>query len=346
MVDPPYTRHTLPERSHQAVVRSELRKKAVLAGFTGHRLAEVEIIIAEITSNLVKHSEKEGMLLARHFTGAGAGLELIMMDNGPGMKLPLKMMEDGQSTKNTLGHGLGAIQRLSNSFDLYSLHGWGTILFSRIYVNKDYKPIQDKLDVGVLCTSKEDNAVCGDAWSYINDGKKIRIILIDGLGHGPIAHKVALEAVSAFKLSLKKLPTEQLRTLNESLRKTRGAVAAIAHIDNKNHELMYSGVGNIAMKLISPVTAQGCFSYNGIIGHIMPASLNNHIAQWNDKTHTLIMHSDGLSGRWDIKKYPGILNHRSIMLCSALYKDHNRGNDDTTILVAKSQNELWKKKSR
>jgi hypothetical protein len=47
------------------------------------------------------------------------------------------------------------------------------------------------------------------------------------------------------------------------------------------------------------------------------------------------MHSDGLSARWDLQKYPGILFHHGMILCAALFKDFNRDNDDSTVLVAK-----------
>jgi serine phosphatase RsbU (regulator of sigma subunit) len=251
------------------------------------------------------------------------------------MRAPLKMMEDGQSTKKTLGQGLGAIKRLSNDFDLYSLHGWGTILWVRVFKNKSHKSDAEDFDINVISVSKEKETVCGDAWYILHDKKKIKISVIDGLGHGAPAHTAAQEAVRSLKLYPKKLPTDQVRSLHEDLKKTRGVVAMVAQIDTTSQQLTYSGVGNINMRVISAIRNQGCFSYNGIIGHIMPASLNNHVLQWNSKMDTIIMHSDGITSRWDIKKYPGILQHNSIMLCAALYKDHCRGNDDATILIGK-----------
>ncbi|HET9747104.1 MAG TPA: SpoIIE family protein phosphatase [Chitinophagaceae bacterium] len=338
MADASYTSYALPDRSYQAVIRSELRNRALAAGFIGHRLGEVEIIIAEITTNLIKHAGKDCHILARILKEGKGGLELIAMDSGPGIRRPLKMMQDGESTKNTLGQGLGAIQRLSNHFDLYSMPGWGTILYSRIHVDKKHNTAPEKFEISVLSIAKEKQVLNGDAWCMVNDGKKIRLVVIDGLGHGAAAHNAAQLAVTAFKQFPKKNPTEQLKSLHESLRKTRGAVATVVYVDVKNRQLMYSGVGNISMKVISAVNVHGCFSYNGIVGHIMPVSLNDHLLQWNNETDTIIMHSDGLTGRWDVKKYPGIMQHSLVMLCAALYKDHSRGNDDTTILIGRSIN--------
>src|SRR5689334_9057122 len=136
MVDTPHVRFAVPDRSYQGVVRSELRKFAESAGFKNKRLAEIEIIIAEITSNLVKYATKGGEILARKYAGHNKGIELIAIDHGPGIARPVMMLEDGQSSGSSLGQGLGAIRRLSDEFDLYSLVGWGTILYCRMFVDK------------------------------------------------------------------------------------------------------------------------------------------------------------------------------------------------------------------
>ncbi len=334
--DQVHLRLSLPDRSYQAMVRSELRQLAERAGFKKHRLGEVEIVIAEITSNLIKHATKGGIILARKIiSGQETGIELIAIDNGPGMRLPLKMMEDGRSSSKTLGQGLGAIKRLSDEFDMYSLAGWGTVLLSRIYVNTGVSPVRGLFEVNAICVAKKDHVLCGDAWLATVQGKMMRIALIDGLGHGAHAHDASLLATQSLAAYSKLQPAEELSMLHQALKKTRGAVATIVHIDQVNHQLIYSGIGNIAMKMITPSVTKGCFSYNGIVGHIMPASFNNHSFLWNEKTDFLIMHSDGISGRWDIQKYPGILQHHAMMVCAAIYKDFDRANDDSTILIGK-----------
>jgi len=325
----------LPDRSYQGMVRSELRKMAEGSGFKGHRLGEIEIIIAEITSNLVKHATKGAYILARSLKDIGGGIEMIAIDHGPGMRMLAKMMEDGHSTKKTLGQGLGAIRRLSSIFDLYSMAGWGTVLFSRSYLEKDFQTSSNTLMVETLCVAKKDQIVCGDAWSINSEGRFLKIAVIDGLGHGSAAHEAATLAVNKLRFHRKNRPTESLRELHEALKKTRGAVITIVQIDRVNQQLAYSGVGNISMKMISALGAKGCFSYNGIVGHILPGSLNDHFLQWNEKMDSVIMHSDGISSRWDIQKYPGILSHHPLVICASLYKDYDRGNDDSTILIAK-----------
>ncbi len=333
-----HNKFILPDRSYQGLVRSELRKLCEAAGFTGHRLGEAEIVIAEITSNLVKHAAKGGEILARVFIRPAPGIEFIAIDRGPGMSRPAKMLEDGSSTTNTLGQGLGAIRRLSDVFDLYSLPAWGTVLFSRLYVSKKAVPLQGRVDVNGINVCKTGETLCGDQWWTESDGNKCRLAMVDGLGHGIFANTAAKEAIDSFRQIPKAAPNEQLRSMHDRLKRTRGAVITIAYLDLINQQLRYSGVGNITMKVVSPARSQGCLSYNGIVGHIMPATLNDHQVQLDRRSDLLVMHSDGLSGRWDLQKYPGIHQHHGMTICAILYKDFDRNNDDSTILVAKLDN--------
>ncbi len=73
----PHSKFSLPDRTYQAIVRAELKKMAESAGFHGHRLGEIEIIIAEITSNLVKHAAKGGEIYARPVKSPAIGMEII-----------------------------------------------------------------------------------------------------------------------------------------------------------------------------------------------------------------------------------------------------------------------------
>ena len=335
MANHPHIKFVLPDRTYQGLTRSELKKMAEAAGFTGHRLGEVEIVIAEITSNLVKHATKGGMILARIVVKPAPGIEFISIDNGPGMNKPAQMLEDGVSTSQTLGQGLGAIRRLSSLFDLYSQPSWGTLLYSRLYIDRSFIAPAGSLSFSGISVCKKNETVCGDLWGLNLYDSKFRIMMIDGLGHGIAANTAARQGLDAFLEIPKISPVEQLRVLHDKLKRTRGGVVTIVYIDDVNNQMKYCGVGNITMKLVSSSRSHGCLSYNGIVGHIMPASLNDHILKIDKKTDTLILHSDGLSARWDIAKYPGIFQNQGIILCAALYKDFDRNNDDSTIVVAK-----------
>lgn len=331
MVNEPHKLILLPNRSYQATVRSEIKKIANAIGFSAKKMAEFEIIVAEITSNIIKHTASGGELLVKALAGEDEGIEIISIDAGPGMEAVNRMMEDGVSTTNTLGQGLGAIKRLSDEFDIYSQKGWGTVLLCRLYKQKK-EPKKRPFEIGVVMLAKPGETVCGDNYYYAIKGNNLRIALSDGLGHGSEANIAANKTLQVFREHLATTPEQQIRIIHGESRKTRGAVMAAMHLDLTNRQLMHCGVGNIASRILSLNKAKSLVSYNGIVGHSIPNSINNHIVQWS-KNDVLIIHSDGLVSRWDIQKYPGILKNSPALVAAVLFKDFCRKNDDVTIIV-------------
>lgn len=337
MANEPHKQVMLPNRTYQAVARSEIKKIALSAGFSSKRMAELEIIISEITSNTVKHTTKGAEILVKVIDTNNPGLEIICIDHGPGMESVSKMMEDGMSSTNTLGHGLGAIKRLSDELDVYSLQGWGTILLARVYEKKADPLKRTVIDIGMLMVAKEGETVCGDDYYYTIKGNTAKFAVCDGLGHGNEAHIASVQCLKVFKENMVLTPVEQLKMVHTGAKRTRGAVMFTIQFDFNNKQVTYCGVGNISAKALSAARSKYCISYNGIVGHSIPNSMNNHVLQCN-KTDLFIIHSDGLSSRWDLQKYPGITKHDRSIIAAALYKDFCRKTDDVTVAVISQSN--------
>jgi len=47
----------------------------------------------------------------------------------------------------------------------------------------------------------------------------------------------------------------------------------------------------------------------------------------------LVMHSDGLSARWDLRQRPELLRAHPAVIAAVLYRDHGRERDDATVVV-------------
>jgi anti-sigma regulatory factor (Ser/Thr protein kinase) len=337
MANEPHRLISLPNRTYQAVARSEIKRIANTVGFTPRRMAELEIIIAEITSNVVKHTTSGGELLIKILADDNPGLEIICIDNGPGISNVNKMLEDGMSSTNTLGQGLGAIRRLSDEFDIYSINKWGTVLLARFFKEKKLIAKKKNIECGVIMLPKEGETACGDNYHFFCRGNQLKFALSDGLGHGKNAAIAAEESLLAFRRNMVLPPNEQIKRIHEDIKRTRGAVMNITHIDLVSKQAVYCGVGNIASRIQSAAKYRSCISYNGIVGHSIPTTLNNHVMQWN-RHDLLVIHSDGLSSRWDLQKYPSVtLRDRSI-IAAVLYKDFCRKTDDVTIAVISQNN--------
>lgn len=336
MDNQPHRLIALPNRTYQAIVRSEIKKMAQAAGFSARRLAEVEIVVAELTSNITKHTTG-AELLVKIIPGANTGIELICIDSGPGIESLGKMMEDGVSSTKTLGQGLGAIKRLSDEFDAYSLRGWGTIVLSRMYNKREPGEKKKNIEIGVVMLCRDGEAVCGDNYEYVIKGNTLKFAISDGLGHGKDAAAASAQCLQSFRNHLVLSPMEQIKLIHADAKKTRGAVMYIIHVDFVNKRAMYCGVGNISAKMHTLGRTKSCVSYNGIVGHSVSGSIVNHNIPWV-KNDLMVLHSDGLGTRWDLQKYPLITRHDRTIIAAALYKDFSRRTDDITIAVVSQYN--------
>lgn len=334
MVDATHISFAANDRSYFSLLKKEIHKRAEDAGISATKINALDLIVAEMTSNLFKYANDGEILMGVFGEGSSAYIELISIDNGPGMANPSKMMQDGVSTSNTMGHGLGSIQRMSDTFDLYSLPGWGTIVLSRVHNNSKDLKTPEKVVVRPIVVSKPGETTSGDGISVKKTDKYIKIMLADGLGHGPEANKAINEAALAFKISPDYSPTETLKFVHASIKKTRGAVINILAYNYQTRLWSSTGIGNIAVRLIGPATAKNQMSYNGIVGHNIPNTMNDQEYP-AEQFNVVVLCSDGIKTRWDLVKYPMILKKDPAVLGAVIYKDHARKTDDMSVVVIK-----------
>jgi len=326
------------DRSYLAIIKKEIHRLALQKGFEPKKLNEIDIVVAELGTNLVKHTANGEILVTILQEGERIALEMISIDNGPGIADPDKMLIDGVSTSHTLGHGLGAIRRLSDTFELYSKKDWGTILLSRIYD----KPLPKKeviplpFLIRALVVAKPGERVSGDGYyAMTTRGGITKLLVADGLGHGAEAHHAVNEAIAVFKTMEEDSPVELLRQLHASIKKTRGMVATVVIINPLQKTWKICGVGNIATRLTGYQNAKNYLSYNGIIGHNIPTTLNDQELSQND-FQQIVLCSDGIKSRWEYAKHPSIQKYDLIVQAAALYKDFARKTDDMSVIIGRA----------
>jgi hypothetical protein len=49
-----------------------------------------------------------------------------------------------------------------------------------------------------------------------------------------------------------------------------------------------------------------------------------------------VLHSDGLTDKWDLGQYPGLTEHTPVVIAGTLLRDAARRHDDAAILVART----------
>ena len=322
--------------SHSSLL-TEVRRividHAAAFGWDDAAVGTASLIATEMATNLVKHAQ-DGTLIINSQAGADRRqLQIVAVDRGPGIADVARCLEDGYSTAGSPGTGFGAVKRLSSAFEVLSTPGKGTIVLAD-YAPKPTAAAQaERFEVGAFAVARHGEQECGDAWAVRNGGDTLTVMVCDGLGHGDAAAQAARAAVESFRHSVALEPKALLELAHDALKPTRGAALAFAAIDTRARELRYCGVGNISALVVRASGVRHLVSHNGIVGHRAA-----RIAQFNSPWASdadLVMHSDGVSGRWQPQEWPGLWVRKPTIVASAIWRDHSRGNDDATVLVAR-----------
>ncbi|MFE9457104.1 ATP-binding SpoIIE family protein phosphatase [Streptomyces californicus] len=161
----------------------------------------------------------------------------------------------------------------------------------------------------------------------------VLVVLCDGLGHGPLAALAAEAAVTAFRRSTARHPEPLLRDIHGALRGTRGGAVAVARIEPARGRVLYCGIGNVSGVLLGPDSRNGLLSAPGIVGSQM-RSLRTFELPWKPGG-ALIMHSDGLTERWNADSMPGLLRHTPAVMAGQLLREAGVRRDDAGVVVVK-----------
>jgi len=332
-----FTHYAIPDRSYIAFIKREIHSLVSKGGYySASRVGEIDIVVSELTSNLVKHAAG-GELFYRLSRNTDVWeFEILSVDKGPGIENVPQMMRDGASTTNTLGHGLGALQRLSDFFQLYSQRGWGTVVYCRMLSQRDQVIFRPKeiFDVKAFGVPKGGESVCGDGYRIKKLPGETRIFMGDGLGHGEKAHEAVELACESFEACTDPNPVEIIRHIHANVKRTRGLVGSVAILDHVQKQWRICGVGNINTRLYRGLMFKHYLAYNGIIGLNIPGTMQAFSLP-AENNHTLIMGSDGLRTRWDLSKYVGFNRYDPIIVAAMLYRDFVRGTDDASVLVGR-----------
>jgi anti-sigma regulatory factor (Ser/Thr protein kinase) len=283
---------------------------------------KIAIAATELANNLLNHAGGGELLIQRLGDEEDAVIELLAIDRGPGMADIARCMADGYSTTGTPGTGLGAVRRLADEFDIHSRPGEGTIVMARFGKAPDIR-------FGAISVAMPGEIDCGDAWDLVADANGLAVMVVDGLGHGTFAAEAARTCIEVFKSAFDISPMEILQRASRAMSKTRGGAAACARVGNGR--MSYAGVGNINGYLVSRERSQGLVSHNGTLG--MHQRHAQQLEYAVEPAALLIMHSDGISARWDLKSNADLLTCHPAIVAASIYRDHGRERDDATIVV-------------
>jgi anti-sigma regulatory factor (Ser/Thr protein kinase) len=316
------------ESSAAGGARNAALTMAERLAFPPDRAERLALAVTEAASNLYKHA-REGSLLLRICRSEGtAGIELVTIDAGPGIAKLDVALRDGSSTAGTLGIGLGAIRRLADFSDVYSVPGRGTTLVAR-FLEQPAQPAQVAPQWAGLIRPIAGETECGDGYAAYRAGEAAIGVMCDGLGHGPLAAAASRQAIAAVREAPAAEPAVLLERIHQRMGRTRGGAVSIARIDGRS--VSFAGLGNVAGWIVTGDTRQGMVAVPGIAGH--QARKFRQYQYEIGPGAAVILHSDGLSSRWNIRDLPGLTRRDPLVIAAALLSEAGVHRDDAGVLV-------------
>jgi anti-sigma regulatory factor (Ser/Thr protein kinase) len=327
----------IAEQSQVGQARRLAAEQARNMELNDEKTGRVALVVTELATNLIKHAG-QGCLLVNRFADAdGAGIELVALDKGPGIADMNRALSDGYSTSGTLGGGLGAVARQADRFAIFSRPKLGTAVLARFAASPAPRD-RGRIALGAVVEPYPGERVCGDGWAYAGgpngdiDGGTV--LVADGSGHGEHAARAAAVATETFLANAERDCVRLVETIHRALAPTRGAALAVARLDRRERIVRFVGIGNIAGAMLADGQLRHMVSHNGTAGHVAPRI--REFAYPFTGEPTLILHSDGMSARWDLASFPGLGAAHPALIASILFRDYRRGRDDCSVVVLRA----------
>lgn len=321
------------EMSQIAVARQRSVRLARQLGFDEATRGKVALVVSEAATNILVHAQRGEILMTASEHRGCRCIHILATDRGPGIIKLGQALAGGRSTRRGLGEGLGAMQRLSNRFEIYAPPGGGTTIFCCLCADsEEFIQAWKGLEINAAMRPKRGEKVCGDTWAYRPlSGDSGLLLVVDGIGHGYAAQEAAHRARDTLAGFRKPDPTALMNALHDNLSGTRGAAALAVFVDPSTSSLRACGVGNISASVDLAGESRGLVSHNGTLGSGR-IRLQEFSYPWLEGA-LLLLHSDGLSPRWDLKDYPGLRLRHPALVSAVLYRDHAKDRDDATVVV-------------
>ncbi|MBF0231759.1 MAG: SpoIIE family protein phosphatase [Desulfamplus sp.] len=171
---------------------------------------------------------------------------------------------------------------------------------------------------------------CGDTGVVMVYDDHCFLALIDVLGHGKDAHKIALVSERYLSENYRLELTAMMNGLHEHLKGTRGAVATLCRIDLADGRLCYVGIGNICTRLLGAQNLK-LIPRDGIVGYMISAPKEQELQLYHGDT--LVLSSDGVREHVNFEDYPSLLKGSARDITTNLLDLFGKDNDDASCIV-------------
>lgn len=190
-----------------------------------------------------------------------------------------------------------------------------------------------KIDYGIVMRALlKDESECGDLAIVKENDQQCFLALLDVLGHGKDARRVALIAENFIDQNYNNDLIDIMCGLHNHLRGTRGTVAALIRFDIGSGEMSYVGIGNITVRFFGREQFR-LVPKDGVIGYIMPRPEKQIINLFQGDI--MIMHSDGIREHFDILECKDLFPASAQKIAEGLLNRFWKKHDDASCIAFK-----------
>jgi len=318
------------------LLRAKLAVIAQRLAISERKTENILLVASELVSNNIKYAGGRGMIQV--WQQPGPVLDLVALDFGPGIA-DLKLAEqDGYSTANTLGKGIGSMRRLSDELYIYTQllnpvqqKKWaGTVFLARFFSDQAAsRAVMRGFKVGLYSRAMSDSRYNGDRIYLRQSGEVLHWLHLDGLGHGEHAHE-ATDSLAAH-LAHAGSPSAMLEAVDRQLQGTRGAVGVGGELDLGQQTMQIAGVGDMHAHVYDRNHVDAVPFAPGVLGR-EHRTLSLFQAGF-DRQKLVITASDGIRRNWDSSTFVGLFNQHPQLIAYTMGNIMGRVSDDQSICV-------------
>lgn len=153
--------------------------------------------------------------------------------------------------------------------------------------------------------------------------------VVDVLGHGEDAHKLACQIETWLETHASGDVAGVMERLHQRLKGTRGAVAGLCFVTDGG-KLHYAGTGNTAVRRFGSSETR-LVSRDGVLGQSMRTPHPQSLELAPDDV--VLLHTDGVSERFGLEEYPAMLHHETPLVARSVVRRFAKDHDDATCIA-------------
>ena len=330
-------------------------------GFGPQDCQAISTAVSELARNILKYAHTGEILIERVQAGANTGIEVTARDRGPGIEDVEAAMSDHYSSSGTLGLGLPGVKRLMDDFQIDSQPGVGTRVVVRKWHERSPKRTRSvlldatrraslarregpgkegSLEIDTPSTVGTDCAffvrpcrgerVSGDAAVLRTSDDHVFLAVVDALGHGPAASRIATQASAFLKGNWSLEPAATMEGLHDVMRGTDGAAAGLCVVELSSGSARFAGVGNTVARILGK-REKTVFSTPGTLGHQIRTQKEQRLMI--EPGDLLLLYSDGIRERFELDDYPRLRLKDARTIARTIVSRFGKDYDDASCVV-------------